>query len=213
MSATQNLDYAEEAPPEFTLQESRNRNGSGARPINGAGAKGRPVSLSQVRAADLTAAVNYYGFTLAATALAAVYAVAVMIWGDWDSPQLTIAVCLGFGAAFLWVWKGWFGGLVAFAAFGYALFEYVQWFVVTNQIKVNTGQEVIPEAGRLGNVLYGALWLDPLVLVAVLALLCLSVYFLKRDIKSVRSGNVPSGEGRTEDSHGSVGAAHRASHF
>lgn len=215
MSTIRNLDYVEEDPSDITLQESKNGNGNGngARYSKGAGTLQEPMKLlKQTVAIDHDATVNYYVFTLAATLVATVYALTFAVWGDWDTPQPVIAVCLGLAAAFLWVWKGWFGKGVALAAFGCVLYEYAQWFAATSQLKSNTGRGDLPGGGLLGNYLYGASWLDPLALIAVVGLLCLSVCFLKPHIKSLLNANVAKGDSREEDSHGSVTTIQGTSH-
>jgi hypothetical protein len=185
----ENLEYAEETPAEYFLLE--NGNGMGAR-------AGDDTDFEQDAVADdyNKVAVSEHVFMLAATSVAALYAILFfgkLLWGyntweteilniTWnvrDNPQTSITICLIFAAAFLWLWKGAVGKLLALVTFGYILWQFYQWFDMSR----HANPDVISQAGWLDGYLLGASWLDPIALLAVAALAIFTLYFLILNIR------------------------------
>ncbi len=141
-----------------------------------------------------------YTFTLAATAFAALYGLFVLarLWttssasgaevldgtmGVGNDTRVIIAVCLAFATAFLWLWRGTTGKVLALLSYGGVHVQFGQWFTATAQVKSNTGREVIPQSGSLGNWLLGAGWFDLFALLAVVALTGYGLHFLRLSLR------------------------------
>jgi hypothetical protein len=191
MSTAHDLEYAEEASVEEDYFQKKNRNGEGA-------AAGRDVvePAYATRAVPRAIVVEYL-FSWATAALAAVY-VGALLWRYFSTnyfsptadaselagtlrgnPQAGVALCLVFAAAFVWLWKGLTGKVLALITYLFIAWQFYYWFILTRQVKANTGRDVVSDGGWISNTLYGAGWLEAGTLLVVLAFIVLSLYLLR----------------------------------